>query len=580
MAGELSADRGAAPPRPRDRAFGVLLWLFPGLGTPLRPWGRGNLIAGITVTAYLVPQVMAYATVAGLPAIVGLWACLPALVIYALMGSSRSLSLGPESSVALMTAAIIAPLALGDPQQYAALAAGLALVMGLVGIVGSVLRLSFVSDLLSRPVLIGYMAGIGILMIDGQLDAFLGLDTEGESLLDHLGAIAGSLPQAQPAVVALALGVLVLLVVLGRAAPRLPGPLIAVVVAALVAAALTAVGLAIPLVGAVPQGLPAPAVPVVPHVGRELFVLAAAGVALVGFTDTVLTGRAFRTRHEHLDTAAELRAMSAANVVCGFFQGMPVSSSGSRTALARTSGAQSQGYSLVAAAAVLLVLLLLAPVLSVLPRAGLAALVIYAALQLIDISAFRALWRFSRVEFALAVTTCVAVLFVGILNGVLVAVALSVLALLARVARPHAAALGFTRGLAGMHDVMDFPDTAEVAGLLVFRYDSPLFFANAHDFVTEARQMVAEREPGLRWFALNCEAIISIDSTAAEALAGLVRDLQEADLTVCLVRAKRELLDQLARAGILGHVGEDHVFPTLPTLVEAYRAQNPDRTAT
>ncbi len=550
---------------------GLVTRVLPGLNAGLAPWSRGNVVAGLTVTAYLVPQVMAYATVAGLPAIVGLWATLPALVVYALMGSSRSLSLGPESSVALMTAAVIAPFALGDPQRYAALAAGLALAVGVLGVLGSVLRLSFVSDLLSRPVLVGYMAGIGILMIDGQLDAFFGIDTEGEALLEHLGQVITATPTASPVVVGLAAGTLGLLFLLAGWFPRLPGPLIAVVAASAAAAALGALGWSVPLVGAVPQGLPAPAVPTIPDAGLELFVLGAAGVALVGFTDTVLTGRAFREAGEHLDSATELRAMSAANVLTGFFQGMPVSSSGSRTALARASRATSQGYSLVAAACVLMVLLLVAPALSVLPRAGLAALVIYAAVQLIDIGEFRRLWRFSRIEFALAVVTCLAVVLVGILNGVLVAVGLSVLALLARVARPHAAALGFVRGVPGMHDVDDFTDVAEVPGLLVFRYDSPLFFANAHDFLTEARRMVADRQPGLRWFALNCEAVISIDSTAAEAFERLVGELQEQGLTVCLVRAKRELLEQLEPSGVLRAVGEQHIYPTLPTLVTEYR---------
>ncbi len=555
----------------------VVSRLLPGLRRDLTPWTRGNVIAGLTVTAYLVPQVMAYATVAGLPAIVGLWAALPALVIYAFMGSSRVLSLGPESSVALMTAAVIGPLAIADPGRYAALAAGLAVMVGGIGLVAGLVRVSFVSDLLSRPVLVGYMAGIGILMIDGQLDSFLGIDTEGDALFTHIPQVVAALPTANPAVVLLSAGVLALLLILARMAPRLPGPLIAVVVAALVAAALTAAGVSIPLVGVVPQGLPAPAIPGFPAEGLETFILAAAGVTLVGFTDTVLTGRAFAQRHEGLDATNELRSMSVANLVTGFFQGMPVSSSGSRTALAKTSGATSQGYSLVAAAGLLVVLLVAGPALSTLPKAGLAALVIFAALHLIDIREFRTLWAFSRLEFALALVTCLSVLVVGILNGVLVAVGLSVLAMLARVARPHAAALGFVRGMPGMHDINDFSDVSEVEGLLVFRYDSPLFFANANDFKAEALRMVAQREPELDWFALNCEAIITIDSTATMALSALIRDLADAEITVCFVRAKRELLDQLEVTDILQQIGEEHIYPTLPTLVEAYREAHPER---
>ena len=549
----------------------LLRRLLPGFRRDLAPWQRNNVVAGLTVTAYLVPQVMAYATVAGLPAIVGLWASLPALIIYALMGSSRVLSLGPESSVALMTAAVIGPLALGDGQRYAALAAGLAVMVGVIGLAAGLLRLSFISDLLSRPVLVGYMAGIGVLMIDGQLDNFLGIDTDGDTLLSHASEVVAALPTANLAVVALAAGVLAMLLVLERVWPRVPAPLVAVVIAAALATALNAMGATIPLVGTVPQGFPQPAIPAFPSEDLQLVALAAAGVTLVAFTDTVLTGRAFKERHEELDTAAELRAMSVSNVAAGFLQGMPVSSSGSRTALAQASRATSQGYSLIAAAALLIVLLVAAPALSVLPKAGLAALVIFAAIRLIDVHGFRALWRFSRTEFLLALATCLAVLFVGILYGVLVAVGLSVLAMLAQVARPHAAVLGFVRGLPGMHDIRDFDDVSEVDGLLVFRYDSPLFFANASDFVRECQEAVAQREPELDWFALNCEAIITIDSTAAEVFLGYVNELSDAGLTVCLVRAKRELVEQLQSAGILDRIGEDHVYPTLPTLVEAYR---------
>lgn len=545
--------------------------VLPGWNRELRPWDRGNVIAGLTITAYLVPQVMAYATVAGLPAIVGLWAAVPALVFYAFLGSSRVLSMGPESSVALMTAATIAPMAAGDPDAYAGLAAALAIAVGVIGLLVGLVRVSFISDLLSRPVMVGYMAGIGVLMIEGQIDNFLGISTTADELHLHLAQAVAALPTASVSVLVLSAMVLVLLYVLPRIDERIPGPLIAVAVGGLLAAAMNLAGLGIPLVGTVPQGFPVPMLPQVDTADLQLLILGAAGVTLVGFTDTVLTGRAFRQHHDTIDPQAELRAMSFSNLGAGLLQGMAVSSSGSRTALAQTSGARSQGYSLVAAAGVVIVLLVAAPVLSFLPKAGLAALIIYAALRLIDLKEFRWLWRYSKVEFALALITAVAVLVVGILYGVLVAVGLSVLAMLARVARPHSAVLGFVRGIPGMHDIADFPDSAEEPGLLIFRYDSPLFFANAQDFKHEALRVVAEREPELEWFALNCEAIIDIDSTATAVLGSLVTDLQQQGLTVCLVRAKRELLDQLELAGLYEGIGDAHIYATLPTLVAAYR---------
>jgi MFS superfamily sulfate permease-like transporter len=302
--------------------------------------------------------------------------------------------------------------------------------------------------------------------------------------------------------------------------------------------------------------------------------LGALGVTLVAFTDTTLTARAFLARSDPpLDAAAELRAMSVGNIAAGFLQGMPVSSSGSRTALAKATGARSQGYSLVAALLLVAVLVVAAPALSVLPKAGLAALVIYAGAKLIDIGQFRELLRFSRVEFLLAVVSALGVLVVGILYGILIAVALSVLAMLARVARPPSAALGFVPGLPGMHDIADFPQVTEVPGLLIFRYDSTLFFANAEDFRSEARRLVAEREPELRWVALNCEAMVSIDSTGLHALVELVHELRAADITVCLVRAKQDLQQQLRRAGVLELVGTEHVYATLPELVADFRHQ-------
>lgn len=546
--------------------------LRPQHATPLQPLARGNLVAGLTVVAYAVPQVMAYATVAGLNPIVGLWSCLPAFVAYALLGTSRLLSLGPESSVALMTAAVVAPLAAADPAQYAGLAAGLAIAVAVIGFLASAVRLSFVADLLSRPVMVGYMAGIGVLMIDGQLDDFFGITTSESALHLHLLEVLRALPTVTWVIPLLGLVVIAILIATPRVFPRAPGPLLAVVVAAGAAWLLGRVGLAVPLVGEVPQGLPLPAVPTVPVDQIPVLLIGALGVTLVAFTDTTLTARAFEDRTDPpVRPAAELRAMSVGNVAAGFLQGMPVSSSGSRTALAQASGARSQGYSLVAAVLLVAVLVIAAPALSILPEAGLAALVIYAGASLIDLAEFRSLLRFSRVEFLLAVVCAVGVLVFGILSGILVAVSLSVLAMLARVARPPSAALGFVRGLPGMHDTADFPDVAEVPGLLIFRYDSTLFFANAEDFRATARRLVAEREPDLRWFAVNCEAIVRIDATALHVFEDLVRELQGAGITVCLVRAKQDLQQQLRRAGLIDLLGTEQVYATLPELVASFR---------
>lgn len=545
--------------------------LFPGLSTPLRPWNHRNLIAGVTVLVYLVPQVMAYATVAGVPPVTGLWACLPALVVYALMGTSRLLSMGPESSVALMSAAVVAPLVAANPEQYPVLVAGLALAVGAVCLVAGLARLGFIANLLSRPVLVGYMTGIAVLMIEGQLEKLLGNDTSADSVPEHFWQAAVGLGGANPVIVGLSIGILFLLFALQRRYPRLPGPLIAMVVAAVVASALNAMGLEVPVVGDVPRGLPPVSFPALAPEQWEAITLGAVGVSIVAFADLTLTGRAFREPDDPpIQVNAELRALGVANLGAGVLSGMPASSSGSRTAVAQSSNARSQGYSLVVAVGLVAVLLFAGPALSVLPQAGLAALVVYAALRLIDVSEYRMLWRFRRSEFLLAILTVAGVLIAGVLYGVVIAVALSALDMLARVARPHGAALGLVPDLPGMHDIGDFATAEEIDGLLIYRFDSPLFFANAETFLQEARLLVDEREPGLQWFALNCEAIVEVDTTGVDALQRLHRTLAEHDVRFVLVRAKRELIEDLRPTGLIDVFGDEYIFPTLPTLVDAF----------
>lgn len=533
---------------------------------------RANLLTGLTVCAYLVPQVMAYSTVAGLPPTAGLWASLPALVLYALLGTSRLMSVGPESSVALMTAAVVGPIAVASPDRYPQLAAALALIVAAILFLASVLRLSFIADLLSRPVLVGYMAGIAVLMIAGQLSPWLGIPITGDSILDEFRSALVQWQDWDPVPLATGLAVIVGVYLLSRW-PRLPGPLLAIVVAGLLTAA---IGLPLELVGDIPRGLPAPSLPLVTGEEAAALLVGALGVSVVAFTDTTLTARAFRKRSDpDVKPTVELRALAAANAGAGLLQGMPVSSSGSRTALARTGGATSQAYSLVAAAALALVLVVAGPLLSGLPRAALAGLVVYAALRLVDVAELKRLWRFRKMEFALAAATGIGVLVLGVLYGVLAAVALSVLEMLARVARPHFAALGFVPGLSGMHDVDDFPDSREEPGLLIYRYDSPLFFANAENFRRGALDLLTDR-PGTKWFAINCEAIVEIDSTAADVLSELRRDLVDQQVTMALVRAKRELLEALEPTGLIDEIGRDQIYPTLPNLVAAYREATAD----
>lgn len=559
----------------------------PGLGPLIgyrRAWVRGDLLAGVTVAAYLVPQVMAYAGVAGLPPVAGLWAILPALGVYALLGSSRLLSVGPESTTALMTATVVAPLAAGAPGRYATLAATLAITVGLLCLVARAVRLGFLADLLSRPVLIGYLAGVALIMIVDQLPKLTGAGATGTKFFPQLWSFAGNLPDAQLSTVILSAAVLAFLFVAAAYLRAVPGPLLAVVLGT---AAVVVFDLddryGIKVIGEVPSGLPGLAWPdwsEVPHL-----VLPALGVLLVAYTDFILTARAFTGGEEGkgpgLDANQEFLALGAANLGAGVLHGFPVSSSASRTALASSAGARSQAYSLVAGAVVLAVLLFLSPLLARTPSAVLGALVVYAAVRMIDLAGFRRLASFRRRELLLALGCLAGVLALDILYGVLVAVGLSVAELLVRVARPHDAVEGLVPGVAGMHDIDDYPQARTIPGLLVYRYDSPLFFANAEDFRRRALAAVDEQTRPVRWFVLNAEANVEVDITALDAVDELRRELAGRGVVFALARVKQDLLDDLVAYGLTDSVGTDHIFPTLPTAVAAYRQwseANPEET--
>jgi high affinity sulfate transporter 1 len=545
-----------------------------GLRNQQRGWLRADVIAGVTVAAYLVPQAMAYAQLAGLPAVAGLWAVLGPLAVYAVLGSSRLLSVGPESTTALMTATTVGAVAGGDPTRYAVLASALALMVGVVCLVAWVIRLGFLADLLSRPVLVGYLAGIAVIMIAGQLGRMTGASVDGDSPMAEVLSAARQVGSWHWPTVVLSVTVLGSLLAAARWAPRLPAPLVVMALAAAVVALAGLDGQGIAVIGSVPSGLPVPSLPAVDLGDLRLLILPALGVALVGYTDTVLTGRAFAAQHqERVDPDAELLAVGTANLSAGFLQGFPVSSSGSRTAVAAVSGAKSQAYSLVALAMVVLTLLVAGPLLSTFPTAALGALVVYAALRLVDLGEFQRIGRFRRSELLLALATCAGVVALGVLYGVLVAVALSVLDLFRRVARPHDGILGIAPGVPGMHDVDDYPRARPVPGLVVYRYDSPLFFANAEDFHRRALAAVDSSPEPVRWLLLNAEANVEIDITAIDALDALREELGRRDIVLAMARVKQDLRDDLVAAGFVDRLGADRIYLTLPTAVDAFRRE-------
>lgn len=547
----------------------------PGLGVLLsydRAWLRGDLIAGVTVTAYLVPQVMAYAEIMGLPAVSGLWAVLVPMLLYAVLGNSRQLSIGPESTTALMTAAAIAVL-VGpvDVTRRAEVAALVAVTVGVVCLIGWLARLGVVANLLSRPVLVGYMAGIGLLMVVSQYGKLTRLEITGTTPWEETASLLSQLGAVHVPTLVLGLVVTAALFTLRRWAPTWPGPLMVMLAAAAVVwlAGLSADGIAV--IGEVPRAIPVPAVPSLVGIDIPQLVLAALGITVVGYSDVILTGRAFAAkREERVDATGELLAMGAANIANGFLAGFPVSSSASRTVIGDSAGSRTQLHSLVAAAMVVGTIFLFSPVLAAFPQAALAGVVVYAGIRLIDVRELQRLARFRTSELVLALITFGAVLVTGLLYGIGIAVGLSLLDLIRRIAHPHDGVLGYVPGVAGMHDVDDYPGATQVPGLIVYRYDSPLFFANADDFLTRALAAVRRAEPAPRWFLLNAEANIEVDLTAVDTLEQLRHTLADQGVVFAMARVKMDVREQLEAAGFLALVGEDRVFATLPTAVGGY----------
>ena len=541
---------------------------------------RGDVIAGITVTAYLVPQVMAYSTLAGLPATAGLWAIVAAMVVYAFVGTSRQLSVGPESTTALMTATALAPLAAGDPGRYATLAATLALLVGALAVLGRVVRLGFIGDLLSMPVLVGYMAGVAAIMIASQLGKLTGVPAKGDTFVEQIRSWVAGVAETPISWPSLLLGgaVALFLVVAGRRWPRVPMSLVAVALATAVVAVFDLTDNGIKTVGPVPASLPQIGFPGLSLSDVQDLLLPALGIVLVGYADFILTARSFATRHnQRIDANSELLALGAANVGSAAVSGFPLSSSGSRTVIADASGARTQVYSLVAAVGVVVTIFVLGGLLAAFPTAALGGLVVYAALRLVDVAEFRRLWAFRRREFLLAVAATAGVLVFDILYGVLIAVGLSVADLLSRVARPHEAILGQVPGLAGWHDIDDHDGAVQTPGLVVYRYESPLFFANAEDFLTGCEAALDDAVSPPEWLLINCEGIVECDITGLDALGQVAGLCQRHGVRLALVRVRDDLHRDLVRHGVGERIGESWIFPTFPVALEAFHSR-PGRT--
>jgi high affinity sulfate transporter 1 len=540
-------------------------------------WLRQDLVAGLVLTALLVPQGMAYAELAGLPPITGLYTTILCLVGYAVFGPSRILVLGPDSALGPMIAATVIPLAAagGDPRRAVAYASFLALLVGAITVLAGVFKLGFLAELLSKPTRIGYMNGLALTIVLGQLPKLFGFSVDADGLIDEVAGFVEALSDGDTVSAALAVGVACLLLILlfQRVLRRVPGVLVAVVLA------IAAVNLfdleehGVAVVGPMPEGVPPFTVPTVPLADLWLLLVGALGIALVSLTDTISTAAAFAARAgAEIDGDREMIGVGAANIAAGFFQGFPVSTSGSRTAVAAENGAKSQLSGLVGAGAILLLLLFAPGLLRDLPQPALAAVVIAASASLADISGVRRLRRQRRSDFLLSLAAFLGVAFFGVLPGIAIAVGLSIGNVFRRAWWPHQAVLGRVEGRAGYHDSQFTPTTHHLPGLVLFRFDAPVFFANARTFRTQVRHL-AMTSPPPRWIVVAAEPITDVDTTAADVLKDLDLELNAAGTSLVFAELKTPVRQKIERYGLTDTINPAHFFETITEAVDAFREE-------
>jgi high affinity sulfate transporter 1 len=570
-------DTASPPTLYPAKPTGIARWV-PGIAalrSYQRAWLPKDLTAGLVLSALLVPQGMAYAELAGLPPITGLYTTVLCLIGYAFFGPSRVLVLGPDSSLGPMIAAAILPLAAGSEEQAIALAGMLALLVGLLCLTAGLAKLGFVSDLLSRPVRVGYMAGLAITIVVGQLPKLFGFSIDASGLFNELIVWWQNLDQTNTW--ALAIGVIDLVLILGmkRMKSRIPGVLVAVVVSILAVSLFDLTAQGVSVVGSLPQGFPRPALPAFDWSAFGLMLATAAGITLVAVGDTISTSVGFAARRgTTVDSNQELIGIGSANVLASLFQGFPVSTSSSRTAVAEQSGAQTQLTGLVAAVAVLAMLIFVPGLMRNLPQSALAAIVITAAVSLFDLAELRRLFAMRRAEFTLAVVCAVGVALLGVLWGILLAVALSMLQFFERAWRPYSAVLGKPEGVPGYHDITRYPEAALIPGLLIIRWDAPLFFANSNLFREMVQRRLAEASDRPEWVLIAAEPITDVDTTAAEMLVVLDADLNAHGVYLVFAELKDPVKDLIVRYGLLETLERRYFFPMLEVAVEAFGRRN------
>jgi high affinity sulfate transporter 1 len=546
------------------------------IATYQRRWLRKDLVAGLVLTAILVPQGMAYAELAGLPTITGLYTSVLCLAGYAVLGPSRILVLGPDSSLGPMIAATILPLvgANGSAARAVALASMLAILVGGTMIVAGVAKLGFVADLLSKPTQIGYMTGLALTILVGQLPKLFGFSVHADNLIGDARGFIDGIRSGETVIAALCVGLfgLTVILVLQRWVPKVPGVLVAVVASIGVSVVFDLASHGVSLVGTLPKGLPPFTIPSVSVSDVGLLVAGAVGIALVALTDTISTASAFAARSgDEVQANQEMVGIGTANIAAGLFQGFPVSTSGSRTAVAEQSGARTQLSGLVGAGLILVMLVAVPGLFRNLPQPTLAAVVMAAAYSLADVAGMKRLWDVRRTEFSLSIAAFLGVAVLGVLPGIAVAVGLSILNVFRRSWWPYSTSLGRVDSIPGYHDVQFYPDAGHIDGLVIFRFDAPLFFANTRAFRQEVRTLAA-CEPKPRWIVVAAEPITDVDTTAADMLEDLDKALNAQGISLVFAEMKDPVRAKIERYELTRTIDPSHFFPTIQSAVDAFRS--------
>ncbi len=558
-------------------ALPIVEWL-PGWRATIRT----DALAALAVWAVLVPQAMAYASLAGLPAEHGLYAALPALLLYAIFGTSRQLNVGPSSAVAVLSAATVAPLAAGNAERFAAVSAALALAAGVVLVIAGIARLGFVADFIARPVLAGYLVGLGVVILVGQVPKVLGIPTGGGTVFQQAWHIVVGLDDVRWQTVAVGVGSLAFMLALRRLAPRVPAALIVVVAGVAASSWLELADEGVSIVGTVPTDPPQIAIPTLPDGILTDFAVGAIGIALLAFAESIAAARAFAEKHGYeVDANRELVAIGATNVGAGLVQGFAVDASASRTSVADEAGQRSQLASLVNVVLVLLTIVLLARFFGKLPQATLAAIVIAAVLGMLSPRPLRQLWRLDRVDAVLGIICFGGVLLFGVLGGIVLAVVAALVALVYRSFRPNTAVLGRvpTDGAQDedvlYRDVSREPRLETVPGLVIYRFDQEIFFANASLFEREVLGLVRDSEPPARAVLVDAASISHVDTTGMAMLERLHGKLAANGVTLMVARPRGPLRDILHRSGLEQLIGPENIFPTVRSGVTSFLGRTP-----